>query len=165
MLSPTSKAYRAKAKQYDFYAVCLVGWAKPRPMDFGDNEGVWPVKIVIRKKESEAAKEMDLETPHTEAVVLEHVLVESFAHATRLKDALNEVLLGQQEQQDNKGLRRNFRTVVGCWEENDLEGRALWFAIIVQEALRILKKSSTSFHVFDADEAYKRIAKSVMGRH
>lgn len=165
LIPPKSRAYRSAAKTTDFYAVCLVGWSKPRPMDFGDNEGIWPVKIVIRKKESEAAKEMDSETPHSDAVVFEHVLVATWAHATRLKDALNEVLLGQQEQQENKPLRKNFRNVVGCWAENDSIGRSMWWSAILTEALQILRKSSSSFEVFDEDEAYERISNKATRGH
>lgn len=163
-LSKKSQAYRAAAARTDFYAVCLVGWDRPRPSDWGDNEGVWPVKIVIRKKESEAAKEMDSESPHADVVVLEHVLVQSWAHATRLKDALNEVLLGFQEERESKSLRKNFRNVVGCWEENDPVGRELWWSIVITEALSILKRTNTSFEVFDDDEAYRRIStKAIKG--
>jgi hypothetical protein len=162
MLSRRSKAYRAAEQRMDYYAVCLVGWTRPRPGDFGDNEGIWPVKIVIRKKELEAAKEWDQESPHAEVEVLESVLVESMAHATRLKDALNEVLLGQQEDAGNKGLRRNFRNVVGCWEVHDEVGRGLFWSVLLTEAQQILSKTATSFDVFDADEAYRRISGRAM---
>lgn len=164
-ISTKSVAYRAAAKKMDYYAVCLVGWDRPRPSDWGDNQGVWPVKIVIRKKESDAAKEMDSETPHAHAVVLEHVLVETWAHATRLKGALNEVLLGYQEEKENRPLKSAFRNVVGCWEPSDEIGRQLFWAALLQDALRILSKTSTSFDVFDDDEAYRRIStKAMKGR-
>lgn len=165
MLSATSKAYLAAARRTGFVAVCLVGWDRSRPGDWGDNEGILPVKIVIRKAESEAAKEMDQESPHADVDVLEHVLVPSMAHATRLKEALNEVLLGQQEANSNRGLRRNFRNVVGCWAEGDDVGRSMWWAVIIEEAQRILDKTSTSFEILDADEAYRRIAaRALKGR-
>ena len=167
LISPKSKAYRAAAKVESFYAVCLVGWDRPRPRDYGDNEGVWPVKITIRRKESEAAKEWDQESPHADIVLLEHILVATMEHATRLKNVLNEILLGEQEQRGNQGLRRNFRNVVGCWEPTDDIGRQLWWAALLTEAERLLKlrKQVTHFDLYDDEKAYRIISKKATRGH
>ena len=165
LLSPKSKAYRAVAQRTDFHAVCLIGWEGPRPAYFGDNKGIWPVRIATSTKELKAAQHADLETPHVGVVVLEYVLVSTAEHAKRLKEALDEVLLGFQEEQENSTLRGRWRDVQGCWAEGDEPGRQLWWSIVLQEAQRILRKTSTSFDVFDADEAYRRISKKATRGH
>jgi len=164
MISKRSKAYRSAQRREDYHAVCLIGWEGPRPARFGDNRGIWPVRVAISKKEMKANQHADLETPHVGVVVLEYVLVPTEEHAKRLKEALDEVLLGQQEAQENTSLRGKWRDLRDCWEEHDEEGRHLFWITVLEDAQRLLRRSSTSFQMYTADEAYKKISKRALRR-
>lgn len=162
MLSRRSKAYRHAARREDYHAVCLIGWEGPRPAKFGDNRGIWPVRVAISKKELKANQHADIESPHVGVVVLEYVLVPTEEHAKRLKEALDEVLLGQQEAQENNGLRGRWRDVRDCWEEGNGDARGWWWSVVLGEAQRLLKRGATNFEMYTADEAHKRIQRRAL---
>lgn len=152
VISPRARAYRAVAQQMGFHAVCLIGWEGPRPAFFGDNRGIWPVRVATSAKEMTAHERADLETPHVGVVVLEYVLVPSAAHAKRLKDALDEVLMGEQEGQSNASLRHRWRDIQGCFEAGDDHGRVLWWGIVLDEARRLLRAGATAFPIYTSAE-------------
>lgn len=157
-ISPRSKAYRSAAQRLNCHAVCLIGFEKPHPAYFGDNRGAYPVRVATSTKEMTAADRADLDSPFSAIVVLEYVLVNSEAHAKRLKDALDEILLGQQEEKENNGLRHRFRDVRDCWDQDsgDKEAsehdRARWWSIVLAEAQRLLRPGATEFDVYDPDD-------------
>lgn len=151
-ITPRSKASASIAMAAKMHAVCLIGWEGPRPAFFGDNAGIWPVRVATAAREMDAADRADLESPHARVVVLEYVLVPTATHAKRLKDALDEVLLGEQENCMNKGLRHRWRDVRGCFEENDEHGRAIWWGIILEEAHRLLRAGATDFPIYQSWE-------------
>lgn len=163
--NPRSRARRAVAQTIGFHAVCLIGWEGPRPAYFGDNCGIWPVRVATSSKEMVAHERADLESPHVGVIVLEYVLVPSATHAKRLKDALDEVLLGQAEEQENAPLRHRWIDARGCWEEGDDHMRAMWWGIVLNEARRLLKRTSTDFPIYDPDEAHAIINKKVHRGH
>lgn len=153
-----SRSMRAAEKRSDITWVCLIGWEGPRPRYFGDNSGVWPVRIVTTKKDRTAAKEADLETPHVGVVVLEKVAVPTAEHAKRLKAALDKALLGEVEANGNETLRHSWKDLVGCWETGD--DRAIWWGVILEDALRTVKKQAREFEIMDGKERGRRIAAS-----
>ncbi len=165
-VNPKSRAYRSVAQACGHHAVCLIGWEGPRPAFFGDNQGMWPVRVATSAKEQTAADRADLESPHVGVVVLEYVLVPSEAHAKRLKDALDEVLLGEQESQQNSGARHRWRNCIGCFEPGDEHQRAIWWSIILDEARRLLDGSSREFVIYETAEAAQDVIsrKVVRGR-
>lgn len=165
IISPRSRARRAVAQTVGFHAVCLIGWEGPRPAYFGDNRGIWPVRVATSSKEMVAHERADLETPHVGVIVLEYVLVPSATHAKRLKDALDEVLLGEAEEQQNNPLRHRWVDVRGAWEEGDDYARAMWWGIVLDSARSILRKTTTSFPIYDPDEAHAIINKKVFRGH
>lgn len=143
---------RGVAEKLDLYAVCLIGWEGPRPRAFGDNRGIWPMKIAVSKKEMVAAARTDLESPHVGVIVLEYVLVPSEVHAKRLKEKLDEVLLGEQEGQQNDALRHKWRDCNGIFDVDDDHQRAVWWGLIVEEARRMLRPGATEFTIYGAPE-------------
>ena len=149
-----SRAFRAAAAREEFYSVCLIGWDGPRPAVFGDNLGIWPVRVATAKKDGAAHKHDDLATPHARVVVLEAIYVGSEAHAKRLKDALDEMLLGQQEEHENRSLRHRWRDVRQCFETPD--ERAIWWGELVLEAVRLCKRAARAFETFDRAERDRR---------
>jgi len=167
-LSRNSSAYPVTAQAADDHAVCLIGWEGPRPAAWGDNHGVWPVRIVVTKKEMTAADRADLETPHVRVVVLEYVMVETKAHADRLRSALDEVLLGHSEEKMNMPLKHRWRNVRGCFDEGDETSRQIWWGLVLEEAQRLLRtqrRVGERIDTYDADEAYRRLsARAAKGR-
>lgn len=162
-VSPRSRAYRSVAHACGHYAVCLIGWEGPRPAFFGDNEGIWPVRIATSARETTAADRADLESPHVGVVVLEYVLVPSEAHAKRLREALDEVLLGEQESQQNSGARHRWRNVNGCWEPGDDHQRAIWWSVVIDEARRLMEGGAREFTIYEtAEDAQKVISRKVV---
>lgn len=151
-LASTRGKAKSTALATGMHAVCLIGWEGPRPAYFGDNAGIWPVRVGTAAREMEAADRADLESPHVGIVVLEYVLVPSATHAKRLKDALDEVLLGEQENCMNKGLRHRWRDVRGCFEEGDEHARAIWWGIVLEEAMRLLRDGATDFPIYETAE-------------
>lgn len=140
------------AEMANCYAVCLIGWEGPRPRAFGDNAGIWPVRIAVSRKEMMAAERSDIESPHVKVVVLEYVLVPTEVHAKRLKEKLDDVLMGEQESQLNASLRHRWRDVRGCFEEKDEHSRAIWWALVLEEAQRLLRSGATHFAVYGSWE-------------
>lgn len=153
-----SRSMRAAEKRSDITWVCLIGWEGPRPRYFGDNAGCWPVRIVTTKKDRTAAKEADLETPHVGVVVLEKVAVPTAEHAKRLKAALDKALLGEVDAKGNEAMRHAWRDLMGCWETGD--DRAIWWGVILEDALRTVKKQAREFEIMDGKERDRRIAAS-----
>lgn len=99
-----------------------------------------------------AAERSDLESPVHCVVVLEYVLVATAEHAKRLKAALDEVLLGEQEGQMNAACRHRWRNVAGCFDEGDEHQRAIWWSIVLDEAQRLLRGGATEFAIYETAE-------------
>lgn len=161
-MAPKPKPHRVRrrgvAERLDLYAVCLIGWEGPRPLSFGDNQGGLFVRVATARKEVSAADRSDIESATVPIIVHEYVLVPTEAHAKRLKEALDEVLLGQQEEQMNTGGRHRWRNVRQCWDQDgpskeDQEfDRARWWSEILSEAQRLLRPGSTSFAIYGTPE-------------
>lgn len=126
------------------------------PAFFGDNRGVWPCRITTTAKERTAAKDDDLSSPLAKVVVLESVNVETQEHAKRLKAAIDKMLLGEIREQGNDPLRHSWRDCQGCW--HDEHTRGMWWGIILDAALREVKRNARRFDVFDESEKERRIA-------
>jgi len=154
-----SRAFRAHEKQAGYVAVCLIGPEHPIPRKAGDNLGGLPVRVVVTAKDRTAAKDDDLAQPYHKFIVLECVHVESRVHGDRLKAALDEQLLGAQTELDNDQPRHRFRDVRGCFD--DEYTRSIWWGIVLDSALREVKKQARKFDVFDAEEKQRRISEKV----
>lgn len=171
-VNPKSRAYRSVAQACGFHAVCLIGWEGPAPMAFGDNQGGLFVRVTTAKKETMAADRDDLSSPITPIVVHEYVLVPSEAHAKRLRDALDEILMGQQEEQMNRSGRHRWRNARGCWDQDNADpeerahDRARWWAIVLGEAQQLLVGGASEFPIYDSADDVERIIsrKVVRGR-
>jgi hypothetical protein len=92
------------------------------------------------------------------------VHVESRAHGERLKAALDDLLLGEQQPKENKQPRHRFRDVVGCLD--DVETRSMWWGILLAAALREVRKEARDFEIMDNDQRTDKIARArgVRGR-
>lgn len=156
MRGPRTRSQRAAEKRLGYVAVCLIGPEHPIPRTFGDNRGGYPVRIVVTTKDRTAAKDDDLAQPYHKFVVLELVHVNSREHGDRLKAAIDIQLLGAQADMDNEHPRHRFRDVYGSFD--DEQTRSIWWGIIIDAALREVKRSARKFDIFDGDEKTKRIA-------
>lgn len=146
-LNERGRAFKAAEKKLEHVAVCLVGPKDPVPRYFGDNRGGRPCKIVVTKNDpKDAAKLTDLEAPYHEYATQELVYVPSKAHGDRLKAAMDLCLLGEQGNLgDACKPRRSFRDLYGCFDDPDT--RAMWWSIMLDAALRELRKDG-EFDVF-----------------
>lgn len=158
--APQTRAHRAAEKALDYHAVCLVGYQQPVPRFFGDNRGVWPVKVSTSKKPRDAAKRSDLEQPIHDLVVLDFVQVESEEHARLLKAALDELLLGSSD--DNKALRHG-------WRDIEQDPAVVW-PVLLRQAIEKLTsladdmRRATHFEVISETEKQRRVQRKARGR-
>lgn len=151
-----SRAYKAAEKREGLISVCLCGPSSPIPRRMGDNMGGWPVFLIVTVKDRTAAKDDDLSQPYHRFDVLELVKVETREHGERLKHALDVMLLGAQQGQDNDQPRHKFRDVMGCFET--AEDRHAWWAILVEDAHREVMKQATRFPIYSPETAVKKVA-------
>lgn len=162
MSAPRGRATRATERRVDYHSVCLIGFAEgivPRSM--GDNRGTMPVRVVACKKERTAAQKYDLSQPIHHVQVLESVTVETEAHAKRLKAALDFILHGEVQSQDNGALRHQWCDVRGCYE--DEFGRQMWWGIVLDLALNVCRQQATQFGVFGGAKREEKIARARPG--
>lgn len=115
------------------------------------------MRVVTAQKEMSAADRADLESPHVGVIVHAYVLVPTAVHAKRLKDALDEVLLGEQEGQENKPLRHRWRNCVGLFEPGDEHQLMIWWGIVLEEARRLLRCGATEFTIYESAEDASRV--------
>jgi hypothetical protein len=68
----------------------MIGMKQRVPRAFGDNAGVWPVRLMTTKSPKDVHKKPDAEQaiPGHDIVVLNLVWTESDMHAKRLKDRM-----------------------------------------------------------------------------
>lgn len=151
-----SRSYKAAEKREGLICVCLCGPASPIPRRMGDNMGGWPVFLIVTAKERTAAKDDDLSQPFHRFEVLELVKVDTREHGERLKHALDIMLLGAQQAQDNDQPRHKFRDVMGCFETAD--ERHAWWSILVEDAHREVMKQATRFPIYSSETAAKKVA-------
>lgn len=132
-------------KELEFSAVCMVGYTKKAPRYMGDNQGAQPVKFSVTANPVEIAKKPDLESPFEPVRVLEFVWLESDRHAKRLKETLDDLLLGTSSE---SRLRHAWRDIEG-------EPDKVWTELLSQ-ALQLLNVNET-VTVFGEKERQRRI--------
>lgn len=125
-ISKSSKSYRDAAKRLDFAAVGMIGYKHRVPRSFGDNEGVWPVKIIAGRDCGEILRKANAEQPLHECEIVEYVWCRSHAHATLLKATLDDMLLGTDPAARLRMAWRNCDQPAASWH------------ILVQEAIALL---------------------------
>jgi hypothetical protein len=143
VLNPRGRALRAATAKAEFVAVCLLGYTKRVPRDFGDNQGAWPVRVTTSTNPGDLARKPDQENPLHEVRVHDYVWVETDAHARRLKSRLEALLLGSGE------------ALKGSWRDCD-DPLVLW-PILLQQALEELDMVS-----FDDRERIARASRRAM---
>ena len=137
-----------------FVAVCLIGVEERVPRKFGDNAGVWPVKVVTTQKPYIEAGRSDRESPIHRVRVLDLVWTESKAHAMRLREALNILLLGVGN--DTRELRHGWRDIDG--------DPAVTWAILLGEAIRMLADRREVISVMSQGDMEQRVQRRVERR-
>lgn len=163
-INKRSHAYREAEKKAGYVSVCLIGYDGPVPLHFGDNQGVQPVRIATAKRERDAPKKDELSNWHPDRtiVILERVHVETEAHAKRLKAALEQLLHGDVARSGGRELRHSWRDASVLFETED--ERAMWWGIMLSEALRLVKKGAREFRTMDSVEREDRIERRAVGR-
>lgn len=156
MTSGRTRTQRAAEQRADYHAVCLIGFAEALiPRFVGDNMGAVPVRIACVKKERLAAQKYDLGQPVHHVLVLESVNVKTEVHGKRLKAALDAILIGESASQDNGDLRHQWCDVRGCFDDEFT--RQIWWGIVLDQAMDVVRLGATSFQTFDGQERERRI--------
>ena len=119
-------------------AVFLVGYKEKVPRYFGDNEGAWPVRVASSQEIDKSLSRMDFEQPIHSLTVLGFVWCPTDIHAKRLKETLDEILLGRRP--DDNRLRHGWRHLI--------EPQIVW-PIILNDALMTLRTFWPEFEVHD----------------
>lgn len=149
-INQQGRAFKAAEAKLEHVAVCLIGYEGRAPRHFGDNAGVWPIRVATTTKPRDIAKRADLENPIHKVRVHDLVWTQSEAHAKRLKAQLDKLLLGVGE--ESAALRHNWR---------DCDDPAVVWAILLEEALRELRKKER-IEVFDEEERVRRVETSAL---
>lgn len=131
------------------YWVCLIGFSDIVPRHIGDNRGAVPVRVVTAKKDRTAAEKYDASQPIHRCEVLERVAVDTEEHAKRLKAAIDTILMGEVEAQRNDELRKQWVDVHGCFDGE--YGRGIWWGIVLDQALGLVRQQASKFNVYGAD--------------
>lgn len=156
MRGPTrGRSHKAAERRAAGHWVCLIGFADVLPRYMGDNMGSVPVRIVTAAKDRTAAHKYDAAQPIHKCVVLERVAVDTEEHAKRLKEALDILLLGEAEAQRNDALRKQWVDVRGCYD--DEMSRQMWWGIMLDSALALVKRHATRFQVYDGAGVARKV--------
>lgn len=140
-------SFKDARKKSTFTAVCLIGYVGAVPKHFGDNQGVWPVRVVTTVRPHYEASRLDYASPVHKVRVLDLVWTETKDHAKRLKATLDVLLLGTGA--SNKVLRHG-------WRDIETEPEIVW-PILLSEALRTLAGKREKVEVFDTAAVERKL--------
>lgn len=152
VVNTRTRSFQSAKKAADWTAVCLVGTSRAIPREFGDNRGAWPVRIMTSKDPKKVVAGIDREQPMHGMALLDHVWVETPAHADRLKAALDELLVGRH---DDAQLRFSWRDIEAAPHE-------VWPTLLTQ-ALVDIELAGEEIEVIGAAEKNRRIAALARG--
>lgn len=126
-IEPGSPPFKAAEKKLGMVTVGLLGFSKMVPRRMGDNRGGRPVKVFAGSNRDEILRRAQAEQPYHECVIHGYVWVRSEAHAKLLKGALDECLLGDDEE----------ARLLGRWRECDVNPATAW-DVILQDVAQAL---------------------------
>jgi hypothetical protein len=160
---PGSRAKREAAKRAGYFAVCFAVPEGVVSRFIGDNRGALPCFLIStsdeRDQNSVIKKTNELQ-PYLRFRIIERAVVDTKEHMDRLKSAIDEMLMGHQEAQDNIPPLNKFRDILGAYDDKDTRGlRAFWGELLL-DAQRVLAEGATHFDIYDDKEYERRIAAS-----
>lgn len=138
--------------------VSVLSIERPVPRHWGDNRGMLPIWVEANADWRQSGVAFDRQQPALRAVRLAVLGVQSGAHATRLKTALDEALHGREQALDADPLRHRFRNGVGM---GDFE---VWWVPLFSDAIDRCLEMSTSFEVFGREDHERMLAAELSRR-
>jgi hypothetical protein len=159
---PGSRAKREAAKRHQYHAVCFAVPEGIVSRGIGDNRGGFPAALLSTsdRRDQNVIKATNLAQPYIRFRIVEKAVVDTQEHRDRLKAALDEMLLGHQESQDNVPPLGRYRDILGSFDEKDRDGLRKFWGELLQEAMRILSEGATEFAIYDDKEYDRRIEQS-----
>lgn len=145
-----TKAEAKAEERLDFRAVALIGYERAVPRAFGDNQGMWPCRLVITKTPRTVHKKPDTEQPFHPIKLIAYIWTKSEAHAERLKDRMEALFYGQNE--ESRILRRTWMNVH--------EPKAMWDQILPWAHYEINKREELDLWT---EQEYRALVQRVMG--
>lgn len=146
-----SHAFKQAEKRLDYWAVMLLGPMERVPRRFGDNAGVFDVRVAASSDPEGYLRRHQIEHGVHKRQIVALVWTESAAHAKRLKDKLDSLLTGTTE-----GLLGNWRDIEG-------DPDVTW-QILLAQALREIEERGETIEVFGEAERLARVAEAANRR-
>lgn len=146
-IEPGSPPYKRAEKALGMVAVGLLGFNGVVPRKLGDNKGGRPVKVFAGANRDEILRRAQSEQPYHQCVIHGWVWVRSDAHGKLLKGALDERLLGNDEE----------ARLLGRWRECDHDPVTTW-DVILSDACQELGRQCEVFSDAERMEIVQRAA-------
>jgi hypothetical protein len=140
-----SHKFKAAEKRLDYWAVMLIGPEERVPRRFGDNAGVFDVRVAASSDPEGYLRRHQIEHGVHRRQIVALVWTESAAHAKRLKDKLDELLAG------------TAAGLLGNWRDIDGDPDVTW-QILLAQALREIEARGETIEVFGEQERLARVA-------
>lgn len=149
-----SEAVRRARASLDHVMVCLIGYERPMPMTFGDNQGAIPVRVHTTKPGNYRAlmKKLQAEQPMCRLTRWGYVWVGSDQHAKRLKARLDVGLLGS-----------GGRELLEHWK--DLADPVLFWPILLDQAVQEIRAGGERIEFYDDSEVERAMKSKAFGGH
>ncbi len=148
-----ANAARRNAKaSLDFVMVCLVGYERPMPMAFHDNQGAIAVRVHTTKPGNYRGlmKKLQAEQALCRLKRWGHVWVGSDQHAKRLKGRLDVGLIGNASQE-----------LLEHWK--DLADPELFWPILLDQAVQEIRAGGESIEFYDDDDVERAMRSKMFG--
>jgi len=143
--------------ELEHHWVAVLSIERPVPRHFGDNRGMLPIWVEANADWRQSGRSFDLQQAATSmrATRLAVLGVRSDAHARRLKQQLDEALVGRAADLDADPLRHRFRNGV---EFGDLEA---WWTPLLADVLIRCELAAVDFEVFNRADHERMVAERV----
>lgn len=131
-------------EKLDHHWVSVLSIERPVPRRFGDNRGMLPIWVEANADWRQSGRAFDQQQPSQamRAIRLAVLGVRSAEHASRLKKALDEALMGRAADLDADPLRVRFRNGI---DFGDLES---WWETLLLDVLLRCEAIASDFEVF-----------------
>lgn len=149
-----SKAMRDARAALDFVMVAMIGYERPMPMTFGDNQGVTPVRVHTTKPGNYRAllKKLEAEQPMCRLRRYGYVWCGSDQHAKRLKARLDEALIGAAG-----------RDLLQHWK--DIADPELFWPLLLDQAAAEIRAGGERIEFYDDADVERVMRGKAFGGH
>ena len=141
-----SPAFRRAEKKLDFWAVVLHGYTGPKPVEFGDNKGLHPLRVGITRDVDAYIRQLNIHQPMHPLKALHWVYVQGDTRADRIKAKIATALVGVDSQNH----------IRESWCNTDADVDIVW-TVLLGDAMRALADGGETIEIFDDYEVVNMI--------